>query len=270
MHGFSQYTKAYSDSLQKCADAAGIAVISVDTGITSILGDVITNPFGPKPPFVLQRKLSEDTKQCIQMIMDGSDEFKEFGIGKNVPMGVCGHSMGGGLSFPVAAAFPKINYVFAMAPASGEPAFASIPKGVDVRTANNSMLLSGSWDLIVRAKKVKEISSASNDKKKGSSVYVEIDRGLHTGFQDELVITNIGLDTILRLVFGLFSAVENIVLILLGILRANTGQLEGTELLMGFFFGKMVQGKKVTVKDAEQFLNDNMSKNLDRFDITLG
>lgn len=94
MHGFSQYTKAYSDTLQRVSNGAGIAVISADTGITSILGDVITNPFGPNPQFVLQRKLSEDTKQCIQMILDGSDEFKEFGIGKNVPMGVCGHSMG--------------------------------------------------------------------------------------------------------------------------------------------------------------------------------
>lgn len=271
MHGFSQYTKAYSDTLQRVSNAANVAVISADTGITNILGDVITNPFGPNPQFVLQRKLSQDTKQCIQMIMDGSDEFKEFGIGKNIPMGVCGHSMGGGLSFPVAADFPKINYVFTMAPVAGEPAFNPITQGVDKRAVNNSMLLAGSWDLIGKADKVRDISTASNDKKKDSSSFVEIARGLHTGFEDDLVITNIGLDTILRLVFGLFSAIDNIILLFLGFLRTNTGQLEGSELLMEFFFQKMTKGQKVTVKDAQKYLDDNMDGNqLDKFDITLG
>lgn len=266
MHGFSQYTKAYSETLQRVADHANISVISVDTGITSIFGDVITNPFGPSPPFLLQRKLSQDTIQCIQMILDGSEEFKEFGIGKNVPMGVCGHSMGGGLSYPVAAAFPKINYVFTMAPEAGESAFDPIAKGVDVRTVNNSMNLAGTWDLIARAKDVKAISTASNESKKDSSIYVSIDKGLHTGFEDKLVITNIGLTTILRVVFGLFNVVDSIILLLAGILRTSTGQLEGSELLMEFFFEKMTKGQKVTVKDAEQYLDDNMDKKFDKFD----
>ena len=271
MHGFSQYTKAYSDTLQKVSNGASIAVISADTGITSIIGDVITNPLGPNPQFVLQRKLSEDTKQCIQMIIDGSDEFKEFGIGKNVPIGVCGHSMGGGLSFPVAAAFPKINYVFAMAPVPGEPEFDSISDGLDIRTVNNSMLLAGSWDLIGRANKIKAISTASNEKKKNSSIFVNIARGLHTGFEDDLVITNIGLGTILRVVFGLFSAFDNIVLILLSILRKSTGQLEGSELLMELFFEKMTKNQKVLVNDAQEYLEDNMSeKDVKKFNITLG
>ena len=153
-----------------------------------------------------------------------------------------------------------------MAPVAGESAFDPITKGIDVKTANNSMNLAGTWDLIARPKKVKAFTTAANEKKKDSSIFVSIDKGLHTGFEDKLVITNIGLTTILRLVFGLFSAVDSIFLFLAGILRTSTGQLEGSELLMEFFFDKMAKGQKVTVKDAEKYLDDNMDKKFDKFD----
>lgn len=272
MHGFSQYTKAYAETLQKVSNEANVAVLSADTGITSILLDVIKNPFGgPNPQFLLQRKLSEDTKQIIQMIMDGSDDFKKFDIDGNVPMGVCGHSMGGGLSFPVAAS-KGIDYVFTMAPVPGVPEFDSITKGVDVRTAKHSMLLAGSWDIIGRAGKVEEISAASNKEERKSSIFVEISRGLHTGFEDQLVITTIGVDTILKIVFNLYSLVESLVLKLLSELRTGTGQLEGTGLLMEYFFEKMKKGEDVTVQDAEKFLNDSdMSRDhVEKFSISLG
>lgn len=275
MHGFSQYTAAYEGTLQDTADNANVAVISVDTGIASwfVLGELLSDPLAmikdrSRAQFVLQRALSEDTKQCIRMIKAGDEAFKEFDIGKNVPMGVCGHSMGGGLSFPVAAAFPSINYVFTMAPVAGVAAFDPIEEGVKVAASNNSMLLAGSWDLIGKSKNVEAISTASNEKKKNSSIFVEINKGLHTGFEDKLVITKIPLTSILAPILGIQGFLEKTIFkTVTSFLRTNTGQLDGSEALMEYFFQQMVNGKKVTMKDAEAFLDDDVkakwSKNFD-------
>jgi hypothetical protein len=275
MHGFSQYTKAYSESLERVADHANIAIISPDTGITSgiVLGELLKNPFAliadrNRPQFVLQRALLEDTKQCVKMVLAGAEDLKEFSIGKNVPKGICGHSMGGGLSFPLAASpeCKSINYVFTMAPVAGVPQFDPIKQGVDKRAVKNSMLLAGSWDLIGKADKVKDISVQSNMKQKDSSAFVEIARGLHTGFEDKLVITRVSLPAILRLVLGPQAAFE---IFLLGLIRSNTGQLEGSELLWEFFFDKMVKNQKVTPKAAEQYLDENLKERwLKNFDIS--
>jgi len=277
MHGFSQYTLAYRETLIEVAKKANIAIISPDTGITSpiVLGEILSNPLEliknrERPQFVLQRALSEDAKQCIRMVTKGEDVFKELNIGKNIPMGVCGHSMGGGLSFPVAAAFPNINYVFTMAPVPGVSQFDSIVEGVDRRAVSNSMLLAGSWDLIAKAKNVMKIAQKSNEKKKGSSIFVDIARGLHTGFEDELVITRIPLDRIIALAFGFSSLLDLVALGVVGFLRTNTGQLEGSEILMEFFFDQMVKRKKVDPKAADAYLRDNIdNKKWDsKFNIT--
>ena len=271
MHGFSQYTKAYQDTLEKVANKANVAVISSETGIVSgvVLGELLSDPLAmikdrTRAQFVLQRALSEDTKQCINMVMKGDDVFKELNIGKNVPLGVSGHSMGGGLSFPVAADCPKVNYVFTMAPVAGVPQFNPIEQGVDMRTVNNSMLVAGTWDLIAKADKIEDIYNKSNEKKKNSSTYVEIDRGLHTGFEDELVITKISLDSILGKFLDLSCLSEKLLFSLIGFVRTNTGQLKGSEELMGFFFEKMVKGQKVTAQAADQYLEENIKEKWDK------
>jgi hypothetical protein len=270
MHGFSQYTTAYSETLQRVADNSNVAVISADTGISSriVLGTILSNLFEmiknrEYPQFVLQRALSEDTKQIIRMISNGDEAFKEFNIGKNVPKGVCGHSMGGGLSFPVAADSPGVNYVFTMAPAFGVSAFDPIEEGVMKKTVNNSMLLAGKADLIARASKVEEIAAASNGKKKNSSVFVDIERGLHAGFEDQLVILRYPLDTILSFVLDL-NFRERIFLKFIFNTFFNTGQLEGSELLMQFFFDKMAKGQKVTLADADKYLEENIKTKWDK------
>jgi len=272
MHGFSQNTLAYQDTLKKVADHANIAIVSPETGILSpiVLKDILSNPLAMisdknRAQFVLQRALSEDAKQCIRMISEGHDLFqKELNIGKNVPLGVSGHSMGGGLSFPVSADFPKIDYVFTMAPVAGVSQFDPIVEGVDKRTVKNSMLLAGTWDLIAKADKVKAIAEESNERKNDSSLFVEIDRGLHTGFEDELVLTKVPLDRVLGLVFGLGSLVDKALIDAFSFLRTNTGQLEGSEVLMMFFFEKMTKGQKVTVNAADKFLEENIKRKWDK------
>lgn len=270
MHGFSQYTEAYSNTLQNVADYANVAVFSVDTGIASriVFGELLSKPFalikdGNRSQFVLQRALSEDTKQCIRMLKDGKFDSilkSEMNIDRNIPVGIAGHSMGGGLSFEVAAEFPQyITYIFAMAPLAGVPQFDPIRKGVQIQTVDNSILLAGSWDLIARSKNVEAIAIESNKNIKDSSIFVNIERGLHTGFEDELVITNIPLDRILGALIDFGSTLDKIVLlILVELLSVNTEQLEGTELLMKFFFEKMAKGQSVTLEEAKNYLEDNI------------
>jgi hypothetical protein len=85
MHGFSQYPIAYRGTLREAADKANVAIIAVETGITSkiVLEDVKNKPDGAGrewSQFALQRAVSEDTKQCIRMVLEGDDVFEEYGV----------------------------------------------------------------------------------------------------------------------------------------------------------------------------------------------
>lgn len=140
MHGFSQYPEAYCNTLKKAADKANVAILAVETGLSSsfVLKDALKNRSDAQ--LVLQRAVSQDTIQCIKMVLEGNDIFKEYGITKkNIQkrIGVMGHSMGGGLSFPIAAGdyCKEIDYVFTMAPAYGVEEFDPISKGVEKYTA---------------------------------------------------------------------------------------------------------------------------------------
>jgi len=271
MHGFSQYPKAYRKTLQEAADKANVVIVASETGIFSpfVLSGIFSHldkviKDRTFTQFFLQMALSEDTKQTIRMILENDKSFTDIGLNSRLPMAVCGHSMGGGLSFPVAAGFQKINYVFTMAPAFGVDDFDPIKKGVDVRTVKNSVLLAGNWDLIAKATKVESISDASNAKAPKSSVYVGIDKGLHTGFEDKLVIGNLSLLNVWALIFGPVGAFERVIYVLLNIIRTNTGQLEGTNLLLEHFLIEMTKGKKVTVESADKYLEENIKSQWDK------
>lgn len=131
------------------------------------------------------------------------------------------------------------------------------------------MLVAGSWDLLARPKNVEAIAAAAANGKKDSSIYVEIARGLHTGFEDDLVITSIPLEKVAGLFLGAFNFFEKLFIYnFTSFLRGSTGQLEGTELLMEFFFDKMAKNQKVTSQAADQYLEDNIKAKWDRkFDI---
>ena len=173
MHGFSQYPVAYEKTLRAMATNANVVVFAVETGITS---SVARGPICSDQQFWLQRAVSQDTIQLIQMMKAG--ELSP-AIDSEVPIGLCGHSMGGGLCFYVAAQFPQvIDYVFTMAPAYGVKEFDPIA-ATKKAVAANSMCLAGTWDFIARASKVKEIVVNSNEQVPDSSIYGLIDRGLH-------------------------------------------------------------------------------------------
>jgi len=282
MHGFSQYPVAYYETLIESVEASGVAIIAVETGLTSkgVLGESMKAKLKRvSPQFVLQRAVSEDTKQCIRMLKEGSDAFADLGITKNAvgnKIAVMGHSMGGGLSFPVAADC-GVDYAFTMAPAFGEEKFDPIAEGIDRRTPKESMLLAGGWDLIARAKKVKEISVEANKAKPNSSILVNIKRGLHTGFEDEVVLFSVPFDSILKgaglggKIFGfadnaLFSALK-----FLKFARKQTGQIAGSTILMSYFLTAMASGKNLNPEAAEQYLDENIAERFeDKFDITYG
>ena len=275
MHGFSQYPEAYCTTLKRAADKANVAILAVETGITSgfVLKEALKNRSDAQ--LVLQRAVSQDTNQCIKMVLEGNDVFKEYGITKkNVAkrVGVMGHSMGGGLCFPVVAEDLQkdIDYVFTMAPAYGVDTFNPITKGVEKRYAPNSLLLAGSWDIIAPAKKINDISAASNEKL-ATSIFVDVRGGLHTGFQDRVTLFSIpllpgleGTSLILNLlgivdsfIFTAFDIVQAF-LVILRVNKRRTGQLAGTRVLMDYFLESMVNEKKLDLEDVENYLNDHL------------
>jgi len=276
MHGFSQFTLAYEKTLTNVSEVANVAIVSVDTGITSwiVLGELISKPLQivtdvNRAQFVLQRALSEDTKQCIRMVCNGHGIFKDLNIHQNIPIGISGHSMGAGLTLSVAAEFKYVDYVFVMAPVSGVKQFDPV-NGIAKRTVDNSMILVGSWDFIAKVSNVEKIVALSNKEKEKSSILVIIHRGVHTGFEDRLVITSIPLERIITFLIGMVSTLEKVFLTAtLKLLGSNTAQLEGSELLMGYVFNEMVKDKKISTKNGKKYLEDNLKTRWDKeFNIT--
>jgi pimeloyl-ACP methyl ester carboxylesterase len=202
------------------------------------------------------------------MVQNLQEPFAEYIPNKKVPLGLIGHSMGGGLCFYVASMFPSINYVFCMAPAPGEKAFAP-HDAIDKHAPRNSMLLAGKWDLIAKREIVKELSALCNSKKSRSSIYVDIDRGLHTGFEDELVIFNID-SAALGSVLGIF---ESLIVKAFFFFRTRTGQLEITRTLLSYFCSRMVKGERMTIEQAMDILEtdpDMSEKWTDKAAVTYG
>lgn len=105
---------------------------------------------------------------------------------------------------------------------------------------------------------MKKLQKNLTKKKKDTSIFVDISRGLHTGFEDKLVITSIPLSRILGQFLDLPALSEFIAFSILNFIRTNTGQLEGSEELMKFFFTQMVKGGDVTPQDADQYLKKNL------------
>lgn len=280
MHGFSQYPIAYRKTLKQTADNANVAIIACETGLTSsiVLKDVASKPLSfitdrTWPQFALQRALSEDTKQCIHMVLDNDQTFREYGIHKKLPLGVCGHSMGGGLCFTVAESFPEINHLFAMAPAIGVDPFQP-SDAIEHRAVDNSMLLAGNWDLIAPASKISNLSVQSCEKKANSSILVNVHRGIHTGFEDKLVIFGMPIVNGLgpfAILFNILGFGEFLLLKLLSVFRTSTGQLDGTRALMEYFFEQMANGGKITIEGAEKKVSDSVKEKWeDKFDIKNG
>jgi len=165
MHGF------YHKMLKEACENSQVAVIAVETGVTWNAALIESMNIRREctcetPQFILQRCLSEDTKQCIRMLKEGSDVFAEYGVTKSAvgnKIAVMGHSMGGGLSFPVAAD-SNLDYVFTMALAVGEEAFDPIKEGLVKRTPKNSMLLVVNGILLLEPKSWKEYQKKQTPK----------------------------------------------------------------------------------------------------------
>merc|ERR1712071_659219 len=187
---------------------------------------------------------------------------------------VMGHSMGGGLCFPVAADTNILaDHVFAMAPAFGVQVFDPID-AVKKHTPKNAMIVAGSWDLVASAKKVKSITEASNKIKKNSSLFVDIKKGLHTGFQDKVVLFGIPLSKgagIFGFLWNIIGFTETIIfglvrafLAILSLNKKRVGQLAGTQVLMEYFLDSMVEGKDVTLQASEKDLDDKLDERYEK------
>lgn len=284
MHGFSQYPIAYCNTLQKSANNANVAIIAVETGVTDdiVLRNLVADGKRLTPPYVLQRAISNDTKQLIRMLLaDEDDIFKEYGIARKFcknKIAVMGHSMGGGLSYAVAADFHQdVEYVFTMAPVGGETPFEPVP-AIEKSVVKNSMMLNGEWDLIAgfanRPLSVEKFAEASNNKEAKSCIYVDVNKGLHTGFQDRVVLFGIPLQAglgLFGLIWNIFGFAEivifNVLQIFLAILALNkkrTGQLAGTQVLMDYFLESMVDCKPISIERAEDYFNDKMGPEVEK------
>lgn len=256
MHGFSQYPIAYSETLKQASSASQVAIVAVETGVTDVLRESLSYPKAERKKklnFLTQRALMKDTEQCIKMIMEDNTIFSDYGITKKDQVALIGHSMGGGLTFPLAAMVPSVEYLFAMAPAAGE--FDPIIEGVEKRNPKSSMILSGTWDRIAKANIIKNISDAANEIDENSSSIVKVKRGLHTGFQSNIVIGDFKISSVVN--FLNLSGVVTKVLNGVSYLRVRTGQLKGTEALMEYFLMCLVEGKSLSPGDAESYLKEN-------------
>ncbi len=280
MHGFTQYPVAYYGMLKETCETAGIAILAVETGFTDVFSDALRAALsGVSPQYILQRAVLEDTKQLIRMLKKGDGAFAEYGltldaVGENIA--VMGHSMGGGLSFP-ASADCKIDHVFVMAPAYGVAPFHPIENGLEQRTPKASMMLAGGWDVLARAGKVNALSVKANKNITDSSTYVLVERGLHTGFQDQIVLFDNELAPILRNIgflnffLGLIDSFLINFLQLFSFFRTRTGQLDGTTVLMGYFMSAMVEGEEITPASAEKYLDDSIKEKFeDKFEFSYG
>jgi hypothetical protein len=111
--------------------------------------------------------------------------------------------------------------------------------------------------LIAKDKTVKELSVLCNSETSRSSIYVDIDRGLHTGFQDDLVIFNVNLSEVLGMI-GLF---KNVLVNIFSFFRTRTGQLEITRTLLSYFCSQMVKGESITIEEAMHALKTDPDMN---------
>jgi len=245
MHGFSQYPKAYRKTLETIADETNVGIVAVQTGVISsiVVKGTVRERGENSPQYVLQKAVSEDTMLCMKMVKEGNESFADLGVPSgSLPTCLVGHSMGGGLCYYVASKFTDVNHVFTMAPVIGEEEFAPEPS-IEARTPKHSMNLAGNWDVIANSKKVEKITSQCNAQIPGSSMYVEIERGVHTGFEDELVLFNLNLSKARSLVFKILDYSNFTVVLVLNFfnfLRGRTGQIEITRTLMSYFIKKMV------------------------------
>lgn len=271
MHGFSQYPKAYRKSLEVLADEAKVAVIGVETGTLSseVVKDIVKGKGKDSAQYVLQKAVSQDTEQCIKMVNESNEIFTSLGVpgGGDLPMGLVGHSMGGGLCFYVAEKF-KIDHVFVMAPVAGEDEFKPKP-AIQSWAPKQSMLLAGNWDIIANMRLIKQMSEQCKIKNtnvsNSASLYVEINRGTHTGFEDKLVLFNVDLIKAASLVFKILGVAELAVTLvgaIFAFFRTKTGQIEITRVLLSYFMETMVNGETISDEGASEALqNDPDMKN---------
>lgn len=266
MHGFSQYPKAYRKSLEVIADEAKVAVIGVETGTLSseVVKDIVKGKGKDSAQYVLQKSVSEDTEQCIKMVKENDEIFTSLGVpdGGDLPMGLVGHSMGGGLCFYVAEKF-NIDHVFVMAPVAGEEEFKP-ESAIKIRAPKQSMFLAGNWDIIAKPRLIKKMSDQCKSKNvndsDSASLYVEINRGIHTGFEDKLVLFNIDLIKATSLVFKILGVAELAVSLagaIFSFFRTKTGQIEITRSLLSYFMVTMVDGGGISNEGASEALQND-------------
>jgi hypothetical protein len=114
------------------------------------------------------------------------------------------------------------------------------------------MLAAGSWDFIAKPPKVQNLTTIANSVYPKSSVYVEIARGLHTGFEDDLVLFNVPI-TSLTWTFWYFQIFGLIDLFLLNViiepLLTSKVQINLTRALLEYTFQSMLEEKALDADD---------------------
>merc|ERR1711933_139491 len=137
---------------------------------------------------------------------------------------------------------PHVSHVFTMAPVPGEEEFTPA-SAIEKRAPQASMNLAGNWDLIGKTRIAKDITKRCNTQIPGSSMYVEINRGVHTGFEDELVLFNVDLGRAASMalkVLNISNFATVLALKIVGFVRGRTGQIEITRTFLSYFMTKMV------------------------------
>jgi hypothetical protein len=257
LHGFSQEPKAYRPSLEQVSNKLQVAIVAPEIDLDSfqVLGDVadrVGNLF-----YCLQRALAFDGIQCLNMTLNRQEPFSDFLPTSPFPVGVAGHSMGAGLSWFVASQFSKeISYVAAMAPLNGVPAFAPNDRNVP----RQSLHAAGSWDFLAKPLEVQNLTHIANTVHPNSSIYVEIARGTHTGFEDEPVLFNISIENAIK-VLGNLEVIGFLFsyLLIYVVERVLTNKVQAnlTRALLEYTFDCMIQAKPVSAEDLWTSLKSN-------------
>ena len=195
LHGFSQYPLAYWDTLHELATDLGVLIGAPETGIFSlrVLRRWLSGEFGRSPDALqesLQRTLAEDALQMLDLMRQRAPPFDDLELSEDLPRAMMGHSMGGGLCFYVGR-HARIPALAAMAPFPQLQGDLDPSKNIASDPPSEAVLLAGGWDFIARGSPTEKPGEAIKQLARmcgSNALYSEIPRGLHTGFEDELVI----------------------------------------------------------------------------------
>ncbi|GMH37809.1 hypothetical protein BSKO_05682 [Bryopsis sp. KO-2023] len=178
LSGFAQTPEAYTSLLERCA-AAGVVALVPMTSTTATSKSR------------LQSNLLDDGAFWMEhVINNSSSELQPYLPQGDAPVGILGHSMGGGMTYSLAALFPQAKSIVTMAPTPAltegfEPAEVIASEKFQA-SKRRVLVLAGGLDPYAKARDIKReiVTPLTTAFGEGTVDYEFTRLGLHTMYQD--------------------------------------------------------------------------------------